>query len=56
MKGTKEWWQKFHKDLDFAVATMIDEKSKPKIIFLPSQHTLMEFMTYSNKKQLGEEG
>lgn len=38
-------WKEFHKSLDIAVATMIDEKG-----LLPSSTNLMTFMKYSHTK------
>jgi hypothetical protein len=43
-------WKKFHKELDYAVARFITEKSKGIHTKLPSKTSLMEFMEYSYKK------
>lgn len=51
VKGTKEWWKQFHQDLDTAIATMINEKSEGRKIFLPNEHFITELMEFSNKKR-----
>ena len=43
-------WEKFHKDLDRAIAIIIQE-SGIEDIFLPSQVTLMSFCEISNNKR-----
>ena len=43
-------WKKFHKDLDYAIASWIESNDDN----LPSKKSLMNFMEFSNKKQLNQ--
>ena len=43
-------WKQFHKDLDLAMATMIEEEN-----ILPSRTSLMDFAEFSNLKRQTEE-
>lgn len=44
-------WKDFHAKLDIATAHLIEETDK-----YPSNMTLMEFLEYSNKKKIAQEG
>lgn len=46
----KDWFQKFHKELDKAVGVFILENSKGIHTKLPSETSLMEFMSWSYTK------
>lgn len=50
-------WVKFHKDLDMAIAHLIDEAdlNTPGEDYLPSKVSLMKFTEYSNAKRLLQE-
>lgn len=43
-------WKQFHKDLDLAMALMIQEEN-----ILPSKVSLMDFAEFSNSKRQAEE-
>jgi hypothetical protein len=42
-------WKEFHKQLDIAIATMIQEEN-----ILPSKTSLMAFMKFSHEKSRGK--
>lgn len=44
-------WNKFHADLDMAVAISIEESKYPNM-FLPSEVSLMKFMEIINGKRI----
>lgn len=42
-------WKKFHKDLDHAMAIMMQESKYPDLV-LPSETSMMKFIEFSFKK------